>query len=92
MCRRLSGRENPRIRCRTGVSKEMHDFGRFLVIIGVIIVVIGLMLWSGFAPKWLGRLPGDIRIERGNFGFYFPIVTCIVISIVLTLIFSLFRR
>jgi len=70
----------------------MHDFGRFLVIIGVIIVVIGLMLWSGFAPKWLGRLPGDIRIERGNFGFYFPIVTCIVISIVLTLIFSLFRR
>ena len=70
----------------------MHDFGRFLVIIGVIIAVIGLMLWSGFAPKWLGRLPGDIRIERGNFGFYFPIVTCIVISIVLTLIFSLFRR
>jgi len=70
----------------------MHDFGRFLVIIGVIILVIGLMLWSGFAPKWLGRLPGDIRIERGNFGFYFPIVTCIVISIVLTLIFSLFRR
>jgi len=70
----------------------MHDFGRFLVIIGVIIAVIGLMLWSGFAPKWLGRLPGDIRIERGNFGFYFPIVTCIVISIALTLIFSLFRR
>ena len=70
----------------------MHDFGRFLVIIGVIIAVIGLMLWSGFAPTWLGRLPGDIRIERSNFGFYFPIVTCIVISIVLTLIFSLFRR
>ena len=70
----------------------MHDIGRFLVVIGVIIAVIGLALWSGFAPKWLGGLPGDIRIERGNFGFYFPIVTCIVISIVLTLIFSLFRR
>jgi hypothetical protein len=70
----------------------MHEVGRFLIVIGVIIAVIGLGLWSGFAPKWLGRLPGDIRIERGNLGFYFPIVTCIVISVVLTLIFSLFRR
>jgi len=70
----------------------MHEIGRFLIVIGVIIAVIGFALWSGFAPKWLGRLPGDIRIERGNFGFYFPVVTCIVISIVLTLIFSLFRR
>ena len=70
----------------------MHELGRFLIIIGVIIAVIGLGLWSGLAPKWLGRLPGDIRIERGNFGFYFPIVTCIVISVVLTLIFWLFRR
>jgi hypothetical protein len=53
---------------------------------------VGLVLWGGLAPKWLGRLPGDIRIERGNFGFYFPIVTCIIISIILTVIFSLFRR
>jgi Protein of unknown function (DUF2905) len=70
----------------------MRDIGRFLIVIGVVITIIGLVLWGGFAPKWLGRLPGDIRIERGNFGFYFPIVTCIVISIILTLIFSLFRR
>jgi hypothetical protein len=47
-------------------------------------------LWSGFAPRWLGRLPGDIRIERGNTAFYFPIVTCIIISIVLSLIMSIF--
>ena len=69
----------------------MRDFGRLLVIIGVGTAMVGFILW-GLAPKWLGRLPGDIRIERGNFSFYFPIVTCIVISLILTLIFSLFRR
>ena len=70
----------------------MRDIGRFLIIIGLVTTVVGLVIWGGFAPKWLGHLPGDIRIERGNFGLYFPIVTCIVISVILTLIFSLFRR
>ena len=63
-----------------------------LVVFGVVIVLVGLALWSGFGVGWLGRLPGDIRIERGHSGFYFPIVTCIIISIVLTLLMSLFRR
>jgi hypothetical protein len=62
------------------------------MIFGIAIVLIGLALWSGFGASWLGRLPGDIRIERGNSAFYFPIVTCIIISIVLSLIFSFFRR
>jgi hypothetical protein len=70
----------------------VRDIGRFLLIGGVFMALIGLLFWSGFAPKWLGRLPGDIRIERGNSAFYFPIVTCIVISLVLSLVFSLFRR
>jgi len=70
----------------------MRDLGRFLIVIGVAMAVIGIFLWSGFAPKWLGRLPGDIRIERENSAFYFPIVTCIIVSIVLSLIMSLFRR
>jgi uncharacterized membrane protein YidH (DUF202 family) len=70
----------------------VRDLGKFLIIIGVVTAVIGLIFWSGFAPKWLGRLPGDIRIERGNSAFYFPIVTCIVISILLSLILSIFRR
>jgi hypothetical protein len=69
----------------------MRDFGRLLVMIGLGTAVVGFVLW-GLSPKWLGRLPGDIRIERGNFSFYFPIVTCVVISLILTLIFSLFRR
>ena len=70
----------------------MSEFGKFLVVIGIVIIMIGLIFWSGVAPKWLGRLPGDIRIERGNSAFYFPIVTCIIISTVLSLILSIFRR
>jgi hypothetical protein len=70
----------------------MRDLGKFLVILGAVIVLIGLVLWGGFAPKWLGRLPGDIRIDRGNSAFYFPVVTCIIISFLLTLIVSIFRR
>jgi hypothetical protein len=54
--------------------------------------VVGLVMWSGLAPKWLGRLPGDIRIEREHSAFYFPIVTCIILSIVLSLLLSIFRR
>jgi hypothetical protein len=76
----------------TQPSLAMQELGKLIVILGVIAVVIGLFLWSGFAPRWLGRLPGDIRIEREHGGFYFPIVTCIVISIVLSLIMSIFRR
>jgi uncharacterized membrane-anchored protein YitT (DUF2179 family) len=71
---------------------RMRDIGRFLLIVGIITTLIGLLFWSGFAPRWLGRLPGDIRIERGNSVFYFPIVTCIIMSIVLSLVFSIFRR
>jgi len=68
----------------------MRELGKFIVIIGVVATLVGLVLWSGFAPKWLGRLPGDIRIEREHCSFYFPIITCIVLSIVLSLLFSLF--
>jgi p-aminobenzoyl-glutamate transporter AbgT len=73
----------------------MREMGKFIVIIGVITTFVGLLMWSGIAPKWLGRLPGDIRIERGHSAFYFPIVTCIILSIVLSLLlslFSIFRR
>ena len=70
----------------------MPELGKFLVILGAVIVILGLLLWSGIGAGFLGKLPGDIRIERGHSAFYFPIVTCIIISIVLSLIFSLFRR
>ena len=70
----------------------MRELGKLVVIIGVIMTLVGLVLWSGFAPKWLGRLPGDIRIERDHSAFYFPIVICIILSIVLSLLLSIFRR
>jgi hypothetical protein len=68
----------------------MRELGKFIVIIGVVTTLVGFVMWSGLAPKWLGRLPGDIRIEREHSAFYFPIVTCVVLSIILSLLFSLF--
>jgi hypothetical protein len=70
----------------------VRDLGRILAILGGIMTIIGIAFWAGFGAGWLGRLPGDIRIERGNTAFYFPIVTCIIVSIVLTLLLALFRR
>ena len=70
----------------------MREIGKFLVITGAVIVLLGAIFWSGFAPKWMGRLPGDIRIEREHSAFYFPIVTCIIVSIFLSLLLSIFRR
>jgi hypothetical protein len=71
---------------------RMRELGKMLTIFGGLLAIIGIALWSGFGAGWLGRLPGDVRIERGHTAFYFPIVTCIVVSIVLTLLLSLFRR
>jgi hypothetical protein len=65
----------------------MSELGKSLVILGALLVVVGLVLWSGIGKNWLGRLPGDIYIRRGNFTFYFPIVTCILLSLLLTLLF-----
>ena len=70
----------------------MQEIGKLLVVFGIVAVLLGAALWSGIGAGWLGRLPGDIRIERGNSGFYFPIVTCIIISIVLSLVMSFLRR
>jgi Protein of unknown function (DUF2905) len=70
----------------------MESLGKFLVFAGLALAIVGALLWFGFGKGWLGRLPGDIHIERGGTGFYFPIVTCILISIVLTILFNIFRR
>lgn len=69
----------------------VQEIGRVFVIVGLVIIVTGALLWSGHGG-WLGKLPGDVRVERGNSGFYFPIVTCIVISVVLSLLMWIFRR
>jgi hypothetical protein len=69
-----------------------HELGKVLVIGGGLIMLAGLFVWTGVGKSWLGRLPGDIRYTRGDFSFYFPIVTCVVVSIVLTLLMWLLRR
>ena len=70
----------------------MQEAGRMLVVAGVLLVLVGLALAFGSRIPFLGRLPGDIVWRRGNTTVYFPIVTCIVLSLLLTLVFSLFRR
>ena len=70
----------------------MNEPGKVLVIIGAIIGAVGLLIWSGVGKNWFGRLPGDIHVERGNFKFYFPIVTCLLLSLLLTVILKIFRR
>ena len=71
----------------------MNELGKFLFIFGLIIAGIGLLLWSGFGKDWLGRLPGDIHYYgKGNFSFHFPIVTCLILSLVLTGLAWLLRK
>lgn len=70
----------------------MESFAKLLIVFGVILAAVGgLMLFIGHVP-YIGRLPGDIYVQRKNFSFYFPLTTSILLSIVLTLLFSLFSR
>lgn len=74
----------------------MSELGKILVGFGIVMVLVGgiLLLAGNLSGKvpWLGRLPGDIYIERGNWSFYFPLATSILISIILTLLLSFFSR
>ena len=70
----------------------MNELGKLLVLIGLALAVLGALLWSGFGKGWLGQLPGDIRYTRDNFSFHLPLVTCLLISVVLTLILWLLRK
>lgn len=65
--------------------------GPVIVLLGLAIVLIGLLVWSG-GLSWFGRLPGDIRIERETVRFYIPIVSLLLVSVVLSLVFYLINR
>jgi hypothetical protein len=70
----------------------MSEFGKTLIFFGLILVIVGVILsFSGKLP-WLGNLPGDITIQRGRFTFYFPITTCVLISVIVSLVLYFFRR
>lgn len=70
----------------------LSSLGKALVIAGLVIAGVGMVLILAPRVPWLGRLPGDILIKKDNFRFFFPVTTCIVISILLTLLFYLFRK
>ena len=70
----------------------MSDLGRMLMIAGGVLLLLGLLFSLGGRLPWLGRLPGDIVIERENVRFYFPLATSILLSVILTLIAWFFRR
>lgn len=70
----------------------LGSLGKMLILVGLFVIGIGLLLLIAEKIPWIGRLPGDIVIRKKNFTFYFPLATSILISILLTLFFSLFRR
>ena len=70
----------------------MNEPGKILFIFGLMTAAVGLLIWTGFGRGWLGRLPGDIHYSKGNFSFYFPIVTCLLLSAILTVLLWLFRK
>ena len=91
--RRLCGEElvfNTSMECDRMFG--LGAMGKLLILLGVFIILVGLLLLIGEKIPWIGRLPGDIIIRKKNFTFYFPIGTSILISIILTLLFVLFRK
>ena len=70
-----------------------QSWGKYIIFIGVAVVIIGIVVYFlGDKLHWIGRLPGDIRVQRDNFRFYFPITTMILLSLLLTLIINLVKR
>lgn len=71
----------------------MQQAGRIIILIGLIIIITGILVYF-LADKlhWFGKLPGDIRIERENFRFYFPITTALILSLVISLVIYLIRK
>lgn len=69
------------------------DTGKYIIVVGIVIILLGVIIYF-FHDKlgWIGRLPGDIRIERENFKFYFPITTMIIFSLAVTIIIQVVRR
>jgi hypothetical protein len=69
----------------------MPYLGKSLVFLGLAIAAVGAAVWSGIGRSWFGRLPGDIHIRRGNSEFFFPVATCILLSVALSLLSWLLR-
>jgi len=70
----------------------MSEFGKTLIFFGLILVIVGVILSLSGKLPWLGNLPGDFSIQRGRFTFYFPVTTCVLISLIVSLVLYFFRR
>ena len=77
---------------RACVERSVGDVGKLLIVFGLLIAAVGVVLVLVGRLPWLGRLPGDLYIQRGPWTFYFPLATSIVVSLVLTLLFWLIGR
>ena len=66
--------------------------GKGLILIGLGLILAGVLISLGPRTGWLGKLPGDLWLKKENFSFYFPVTTCVLVSIVLTLIMNFFRK
>jgi hypothetical protein len=71
---------------------ELQPFGKILIVVGIFIIIIGVLFLFGDKIPFLGKLPGDIIIKKKNFTFYFPIVTSILLSLVISFIIYLFKK
>ncbi|HEY3151823.1 MAG TPA: DUF2905 domain-containing protein [Candidatus Binatia bacterium] len=70
----------------------MAGIGKALVYLGILLVVVGVIFLLGGKIPWLGHLPGDLTIERDGYTFYFPLTTCILISVIISLVLYFFKR
>ena len=70
----------------------MGSLGKLLIFFGILLVAAGLLLSIGAKIPWLGQLPGDFYVQRERFTVYFPLTTCLLLSLILTLVLYLFRR
>jgi hypothetical protein len=68
------------------------EFGKILIFIGLLLAILGFVFIFGNKIPFIGRLPGDIAVERRNYSFYFPVTTCIIISVVISFILWLFNK
>lgn len=67
---------------------EFKFLGKSLILVGAVLMIIGIIFWlSPKLPGWFGRLPGDISIHKKSFSFYFPLATCLLLSLILSLLF-----
>lgn len=70
----------------------MAGFGKTLILLGIILVVVGVIFSVAGKIPWLGHLPGDLYIQRERYSFYFPLTTCLLISVIISLVLYFFKR